>query len=102
IIEYAVFIADIRRLELSVFLAAEPEGHASVDDRLAAHDVEKILIRYVYIGKDLEVWFPMYCRACLFPVGSFFFQPAYVLAFFKMQAVFAAVSPHRDVHELRR
>ena len=59
VVEDAVLIAELRRLELAAGLIAEAERHARIDDGLPLERVKIILHGDVDIREDLEVRLPV-------------------------------------------
>ena len=103
IVEDAVFIEELLRLELALgHLVSEPEGDAGVHNRLAAQGLLIVLQRYVYVREDLQVGPPAYIRTGLLAVGGLALQLADDAALFKVQRVLLPVAADSDVHILAR
>ena len=101
VVEDAVLIAELRRLELAAGLIAEAERHARIDDGLPLERVKIILHGDVDVREDLEVRLPVEQRAGLFAVGGLFLHLAVDLALFEVEVIFEAVAEDPRVEILR-
>ena len=98
IIENAVFIVKVRRLEFpGRGLIAEAERHARVHDRLPLERIFVILLGNIDIRKHVEVGKPAERGAGLFPVGGLLFELPDNFAPLKVERVLKAVSPDDGV-----
>ena len=98
IIENAVFIVKVRRLEFSGRgLVAESERHARVHDCLPLERIFVILLGNIDIRKHVEIGKPAERRAGLFPVGGLLFELPDNFAPLKVERVFKPVAPDHGV-----
>ena len=102
----AVFVEEIARLELAVFLYPQPEGDSRVDDGLPVQHACEVLLRNVDIREHLDVRPPADERTGLFPVGRLDHKLlpllAADLALLEVQLIFVPVAPDGHVHVFRR
>ena len=101
----ALGIAEVLFGELAVVaLDAQAEGHVGVDHGLAAHGLAIPLVGDADRGKDLKIGAPFDGgTGAVFVAGlnlECLLFGADDLALFKVQGVFVAVAPNRDVHVL--
>ena len=97
IVQNTVWVAVIRLNEFSVFLIAECERHARIDNSLPLKRILKVLLGNIDIGKDGQIRFPAENRAGCFAVGRLLFHLADEFALFKMQRVFKSVTANDRV-----
>ena len=101
-VQYAVFIAEIRLLELSGLSFVEKmEGHPGVYHRLALQHVHIIFSADIYICEHLQVRLPVEKGAGVLFLIWLLSKAPYVLAVLKVQGVFISVPAHLHVHIFR-
>ena len=101
IILYTVSVHYILLNKFCALLLPENEKQTVVYYRLPFERVKKILGRYIYIGKNLNIRFPAcFCPRVLSGI-RLLFKTADVIALFKMQIVFVSVALYLNIHILR-
>ena len=101
IVEDAVGIAVVRRLERAAALYAQAKRHALVHDGLPVQHVLEIALGHINVREHLQIRPPADGRAGFLAVCRGALQPADDLALPKMQAVLFPVAPDGHVHIFR-
>ena len=101
IVEDAVGVAVVRRLERAATLYAQAKRHALVHDGLPVQHVLEIALGHVDVREHLQIRPPADGRAGLFAVGRGALQTADDLALPEVQAVLFPVAPDGHVHIFR-
>ena len=100
-INNAVLIDKRLRVKAFAVLVTKNKFNACVYNRLTLHNIYEILGLNVDIGKHVQIGLPGdFCSGVLFGIG-FLFQPADILALFKMESIAVSVAADINVHILR-